>query len=217
LRTGPLGEAIYACILVLCVGGGARGQAAALRVRTDSERRFAQELTRLHGVIMNKEENADPLGPVEEEFVTDPGIYRRVFWLLLGLGALLVGLGLVFHDYDIELWLFGGFAVIMSVVVRVIGSRMVAGRLTLHERGLRYIEGESEMAIRWEQIQRAQIVRIPIKMEGLVTVDYNYEITVFGSGGRVIELSRAFLDQVPGGRVKELVRRFEQYESRPQR
>jgi hypothetical protein len=73
------------------------------------------------------------------------------------------------------------------------------------------------MAIRWEQIQRAQIVRIPIKMEGLVTVDYNYEITVFGSGGRVIELSRAFLDQVPGGRVKELVRRFEQYESRPQR
>ena len=120
----------------------------------------------------------------------------------------------MFHDYDIELWLFGGFAVIMSVVVRVIGSRMVAGRLTLHERGLRFVEGESEMAIRWEQMQRAQIVRIPIKMEGLVTVDYNYEI---GSGGRVIELSRAFLDQVPGGRVKELVRRFEQYESRPQR
>ena len=77
MRTGPLGEAIYACILVLCVGGGARGQAAALRVRTDSDRRFAQELTRLHGVIMSKEENADPLGPVEEEFVTDPGIYRR--------------------------------------------------------------------------------------------------------------------------------------------
>ena len=166
---------------------------------------------------MSTEQDADPLGPVEEGFVTDPRIYRRVFWLLLGLGALLVGLGLVLRDYDIELWLFGGFAVFMAAVVRIIGSRMVAGRLTLHPHGLRYVEGESEMALRWEQIQRAQIVRIPSKMEGLVTVDYNYEITVFGSGGRVIELGRAFLDQVPGGRVKDLVKRFEQYESRPHR
>jgi hypothetical protein len=160
---------------------------------------------------------ADPLGPVEEEYATDPRVFRRAWWLLLGLGALLIGLGFAIRDYDIELWLFGGFAVIMAIVVRVIGSRMVAGRLTLHPQGMRYVEGESEMAIQWDQIQRAQITRIPIKMEGLVTVDYNYEITVYGSGGRVIELRRAYLDQVPGGRVKELVKRFERYESRPDR
>jgi len=160
---------------------------------------------------------ADPLGPVEEEFATDPVVYRRAFWLLLGLGALMVGLGFVIRGYDIELWLFGGFAVIMAVVVRVNGSRMVRGRLTLHPHGLRYVEEESEMAIRWDQVQRAHITRIPIKMEGLVTVDFTYEITVVGSGGRAIELRRAFLDQIPGGRVKELVKRFEQYESRPDR
>jgi Family of unknown function (DUF6585) len=157
---------------------------------------------------------ADSLGPVEEEYVTDPVVFRRAFWLLLGLGAVLVGLGFVIRDYDIELWLFGGFAVVMGVVVWVIGSRMIAGRLTLHPHGLRYVEGEAEMAIRWDQVQRVQITRIPIKMEGLVTVDYNYEITVLGSGGRVVELRRAFLDQVPGGRVKELVKQFERYESR---
>jgi hypothetical protein len=154
----------------------------------------------------------DPLGPVEEEYATDPVVFRRAFWLLLALGGLLVGLGFAIREYDIELWAFGGFAVIMAIAVRIIGRRLVAGRLTLHPHGLRYVEGESEMEIRWDEIRQARIVRIPLKMEGLVTVDYNYEITVHGSAGKVIHLGRPFLDQVPGGRVKELVKRFEPYE-----
>jgi hypothetical protein len=153
---------------------------------------------------------ADPLGPVEDEFVTDPGVFRRAFWFLVALAGLLIALGFLLAN-DIELWAFGGFAAILAIVVRVIGDRMVAGRLTLHPHGLRYFEGDVETAICWDEIDQAKIVRIPIKMEGLVTVDYNYEITVYGPGGRTIYLRRAFLDQVPGGRVKELVKRFEEY------
>jgi hypothetical protein len=155
---------------------------------------------------------ADPLGPIEEEFVTDPAVFRRGFWLLLALAGLLIALGFIFTNYDFELWAFGAFAAIMAIVVRVVGGRMVAGRLTLHLRGLRYAEGDAETALRWDEIDRTKIVRIPVRMQGLVTVDYNYEFTVYGLGGRTIHLRRAFLDQIPGGRVKQLVKRFEEYE-----
>jgi hypothetical protein len=157
--------------------------------------------------------SAEPLGPIEDEFVTDPAVFRRAFWLLLALAGMLVALGFLFANYDIELWAFGGFAAITAIVVRVTGGRMVAGRLTLHPHGVRYNEADTGTAIRWDEIDRVKIVRIPIKMEGLVTVDYNYEITVYGPGGRTIRLRRAFLDQIPGGRVKGLVKRFGAYEA----
>lgn len=157
------------------------------------------------------QELGEQLGPLDEELIVT-GRFNYVLLLAIVGGLAVAGLGFVIKSFSFELWMFGGFAAIVGAISWLNLGWLGSGRLALHRDGFQFTQGAVTTTAKWNEVERAAITRIPIKMEGLVKVGYTYEAAIFLQGGKRIDLSRSFLDQLPGQKVAKIVTRLERYE-----
>jgi hypothetical protein len=162
--------------------------------------------------------SADPLGKLLKEYRPNAAGLRGVAIL-----AFLGGVGVLVYcqfqtPYPFKLMLLGIFLLAMAPVLLIISGFHFGDSLQVRRYGMRLLERDIKTDVPWEEIADVEVNRTDVtnlgvatvwskrsdlKRPGLLTARTEWEILIHRHDGRVVRLSRAFLQYVPD--VRSLV------------
>jgi hypothetical protein len=168
-----------------------------------------------------KSRSTDPVGKLLREYRPNQAAAFGLAILVILVGVGLITYGFFHRPFPVKLTLIGGFLVLCGPALLAISAFNFGRSLQLRQHGVRLIDRGFTTEFAWDEIADVEVKRADVtslgiatlvtrrsdlRGSGLLTARTEWEIIIHGHDGRMIHLSRSFLQYLPD--VRSLVIRL---------